>query len=214
MNVLDFICQNKLVAISRGVYGDNLVKAVQAVMEGGIKTIEITFDQSNKIDGIEKTASSIAQVKEKFGQNLCVGAGTVMTIEQAKAAKEAGADFALAPNTDIQVIKAMKDLGLIAVPGALTPSEIASAYNAGADIVKVFPVSTLGINYINAVRAPISQIKLMAVGGVSEANVKEFLENGFCSAGIGSNIINAKRIANGDLDSVLKNAKAFVNAIK
>lgn len=214
MNVVDFICANKLVAISRGVYADDLVKAVQAVIQGGIKVLEITFDQSNKQTGISNTANSIAQIKERFGQELCVGAGTVMTIEQARAAKEAGADFALAPNTDVEVIKAMKDLGLIAVPGALTPSEISTAFNAGADIVKVFPVSTLGVDYIKAVRAPISHIKLMAVGGVSEANVKSFLDNGFCSAGIGSNIINAKKVANGEFDSILRSTQAFVNAIK
>lgn len=214
MNVVDFICANKLVAISRGVYTDDLVKAVQAVIQGGIKVLEITFDQSNKQTGISNTANSIAQIKERFGQELCVGAGTVMTIEQARAAKEAGADFALAPNTDVEVIKAMKDLGLIAVPGALTPSEISTAFNAGADIVKVFPVSTLGVDYIKAVRAPISHIKLMAVGGVSEANVKSFLDNGFCSAGIGSNIINAKKVANGEFDSILRSTQAFVNAIK
>lgn len=213
MDVIQFILQNKLVAISRKVYGEELLQAAHCIMEGGIKLMEITFDQSDP-HCLERTGSSIRMVKEALGDQICVGAGTVMSVAQAQAAKDAGADFALAPNTDITVIKAMKSLGLVAVPGALTPSEISTAYQAGADIVKLFPASTLGIDYVKAIQAPISHVPLMAVGGVSESNVKEFLGHGFCSAGIGSNIINAKKIAAGDFASVKQAAAAFVQAIK
>lgn len=213
MDTLQFIKHNKLVAISRKVYGDDLLKAAQCLIEGGIKLMEITFDQSDP-ECLELTGSSIRLVKDTLGDQICVGAGTVMTTKQAQAAKAAGADFALAPNTDVEVIKEMKRLQMIAVPGALTPSEIAIAYNAGADIVKVFPVATLGLDYIKAVQAPISHIPLMAVGGVSESNVKDFLTQGFSSAGIGSNIINAKKIAAGDFASVKQAAQAFVQAIQ
>lgn len=213
MDTLQFINQNKLVAISRKVYGNDLLQAAQLLIEGGIKLMEITFDQSDE-KCLERTASSIELIKQTLGDKICVGAGTVMTKSQAQAAKSAGADFALAPNTDIDVIKEMKRLEMVAVPGALTPSEIAIAYNAGADIVKVFPASTLGIEYIKAVKAPISHIPLMAVGGVSESNVKAFLTQGFGSAGIGSNIINAKKIAAGDFASVKQAAQAFVQAIQ
>lgn len=213
MDVIQFILHNKLVAISRKVYGEDLLKAAHCIVEGGIRLMEITFDQSDP-QCLERTGSSIRMVKEALGDQICVGAGTVMTTAQAQAAKEAGADFALAPNTDLAVIKAMKNLGLIAVPGALTPSEISTAYQAGADIVKLFPASTLGIDYVKAIQAPISHVPLMAVGGVSESNVKDFLSQGFCSAGIGSNIINAKKIAAGDFDSVRQAAAAFVQAIR
>lgn len=212
MDVVDFICTNKLVAISRGVYGDDLLKAVEQVSLAKIKCLEITFDQS-RADGITLTSKSIALIKEKFGKNLCVGAGTVVTCEQAIAAKEAGADFALAPNTDPVVIKKMKSLGLVAIPGALTPSEVVTAHNAGADIIKIFPVSTLGLDYIKAIRAPINNVKLMAVGGVSESNVKSFLDNGFCSAGIGSNIINVQKVAKQEFVQIRQDATAFVKAV-
>ncbi|WP_294568142.1 bifunctional 4-hydroxy-2-oxoglutarate aldolase/2-dehydro-3-deoxy-phosphogluconate aldolase [uncultured Succinatimonas sp.] len=213
MNTLDFIYEKKLVAISRGVYGDNLLKASQIINEEGICLLEITFDQSSATNLID-TPKSIEKVKNALGDKMCVGAGTVMTIDQARAAKAAGADFALAPNTDVAVIHEMKKLGLIAVPGAFTPSEVATAYNEGADIVKLFPASILGLEYVKAFRAPINHIPLMAVGGVSVDNVKDFLSSGFMSAGVGSHIINAKKIAAGDFDGVRNAAKGFVAAIK
>ncbi|MBU3826968.1 MAG: bifunctional 4-hydroxy-2-oxoglutarate aldolase/2-dehydro-3-deoxy-phosphogluconate aldolase [Candidatus Anaerobiospirillum merdipullorum] len=213
MDAVSFILQERLVAISRGVYGAPLVQAVEEIYAGGFRLLEITFDQSSK-SALQNTAKSITLIKEKFRAKMCVGAGTVMTVDQAKAAADAGADFALAPNTDPKVIHAMKDLGLTAVPGALTPSEIAMAYNEGADIVKLFPASTLGLDYVKAIRAPISHVPLMAVGGVSVDNVKSFLDNGFCSAGIGSNIINARKVQDGDFAKIRAAAEAFINAIK
>ena len=143
MNTLDFIYEKKLVAISRGVYGDDLLKASQIINEEGICLLEITFDQSSATNLID-TPKSIEKVKNALGDKMCVGAGTVMTVEQARAAKAAGADFALAPNTDVAVIHEMKKLGLIAVPGAFTPSEVATAYNEGADIV--IALSHLGVD--------------------------------------------------------------------
>ncbi len=213
MNTVEFIKENKLVAISRGVYGEDLVRAVAMVVKGGIHLLEITFNQASPT-AIADTAASIAMVKEKFAGSLCVGAGTVMTCAQAQAAAAAGADFALAPNVDVEVIREIKKLGLAAVPGAMTPSEIAAAWNAGADIVKVFPAGTFGTAYLDAIRGPINHIPLMAVGGVSRDNVRDFLNHGCCSAGIGSNIINARRIAAGDLESVYTAAAAFVQAIQ
>ncbi len=213
MNTLEYINQHKLVAISRGVYGDNLLKAVEMVIKGGIRLLEITFNQASP-SCLAETAASILKVKEKFGDELCVGAGTVMTPQQARAAASAGADFCLSPNTDPEVIEEIKKAGLIAVPGAATPSEIATAHNAGADIVKLFPAGIYGTAYLDAIRGPLNHIPLMAVGGVSADNVREFLSHGCCSAGIGSNIISAKRIAAGDFESVYKAAAAFIEAIK
>lgn len=209
MDVVNFIKEKRLVAISRGVYGDLLLEAVQAAHEGGIRLLEITFDQSSPT-ALQDTPQSITKVKAALGDKMCVGAGTVMTVEQARAAKDAGADFALAPNTDVAVIHEMKRLGLVAIPGAFTPSEIATAYNEGADIVKLFPASILGLEYVKAFRAPINHIPLMAVGGVSVDNVKSFLDNGFCSAGIGSHIINAKALKEGKIEAVKEAAQRFV----
>ena len=212
MDVLKFIKENRLVSISRQVYGDDLLKSAEAIVDSGIKLLEITFDQADE-NCLKLTGDSISLVKKTLGDKICVGAGTVMTLEQARAAKDAGADFALAPNVDFEVIHEMKRLGLIAVPGAFTPSEIAAAYKEGADIVKVFPADSLGVNYIKAVRGPINHIPLMAVGGVSAQNVKSFLDCGCTSAGIGSNIINKKRAKAGQFDEIRQAALELYNAI-
>lgn len=212
MDALKFIKENRIVSISRQVYGENLLEAAKAIVEGGIKLLEITFDQADP-NCLKLTADSISLVKKTLGDEICVGAGTVMTLDQAKAACDAGADFALAPNVDIKVIHEMKRLNMVAVPGALTPSEIATAYQEGADIVKVFPVANLGVSYLKAVRGPINHIPLMAVGGVSVENIKSFLDAGCSSAGIGSNIINKKRADAGKFDEIRMAATEFFNAI-
>ena len=212
MDALNFIKEHRLVSISRQVYGQDLLEAAKRILKSGIHCLEITFDQASK-DCLKDTPSSIALIKKELGDQICVGAGTVMTVDQAKAARDAGADFALAPNVDIAVIHAIKTLNMVAVPGAFTPSEIATAYNEGADIVKVFPAGTLGIDYIKAVRGPINHIPLMAVGGVSAQNVKAFLDNGCCSACIGSNIIDKKRAMAGAFDEIERAAAEFIKAI-
>ena len=212
MNVLEHIKAHRLVAISRQVYSEDLLKAVEQVLEGGIAILEITFDQADPAN-LTLTPDSIRAVKARFGERICVGAGTVMTVAQAEAAKAAGADFALAPNTDVEVIRRMKELGLVAVPGAFTPSEIAAAYAAGADIVKIFPASSLGTAYLDAIRGPINHIPLMAVGGVTPENVRSFFEHGCMSAGIGSAIISKKKAAQGDFKSMGEAAAAFVSAL-
>lgn len=213
MDAKSFILTHQVVAISRKVYREDLLKAAACIKEAGIRIMEITFDQSSPTC-LKDTADSIAALKEAFQGEMCFGAGTVMTKQQVKAAANAGADFALAPNTDPEVIRTMKDEGLIAVPGALTPSEIATAYNCGGDIIKLFPASTLGFDYVKAFRAPISHVPLMAVGGVSPENVCSFLNAGFCSVGIGSNIINEKRVAQGAFDEIKEAAMLCMNNVR
>ena len=213
MDALTFIKEHRLVSISRQVYRQELLEAARRILKSGIHCLEITFDQAS-CSCLQDTPDSIALIKQELGDEICVGAGTVMTIEQAKAARAAGADFALAPNVDIDVIHAIKTLDMVAVPGAFTPSEIATAYNAGADIVKVFPIGNLGVDYLKAVRGPINHIPLMAVGGVSASNIKSFLDNGCCSAGVGSNIINKKRAQAGAFDEIEQAAAEFVKAIQ
>lgn len=212
MDALTFIKEHRLVSISRQVYRQELLEAAKRILKSGIHCLEITFDQASPTS-LQDTPDSIALIKQELGDAICVGAGTVMTVEQAKAARAAGADFALAPNVDVDVIHAIKTLDMIAVPGAFTPSEIATAYNAGADIVKVFPIGNLGVDYLKAIRGPINHIPLMAVGGVSATNIKSFLDNGCCSAGVGSNIINKKRALAGAFDEIEQAATEFVKAI-
>lgn len=211
MNILEFIDQHKIIAIARKIAPMSMLKTAKALLEGGVRLVEITFDQSSD-HCIEDTVASIGMLKQSLGNNLAVGAGTVVTVDQVKAAAEAGADFILAPNTDVEIIRLGKELGMVVIPGASTPTEILSAWKTGADIVKLFPAANLGIPYIKAIRAPISQVPLMAVGGIDETNVKAFLDNGCMSCGIGSNIVRHDLIKAGKFDELVAVARTFVRA--
>ena len=212
-DTLSFIKEKKLVSIARRIPVERIVDAAFAVNEGGICCLEITFDQSSATC-IQDTVKSIQSVKKALGEKMCIGAGTTVTVEQAKAAFDAGADFILAPDTNPSVISEVKKLGMISVPGAMTPTEIQNAWNCGADIVKVFPAGYLGLNYFKAVRGPISNVPVMAVGGVDETNVASFLNAGYCSCGIGSNIMKNSLINEGKFEELTELAKKFVQAIK
>lgn len=211
--VKEWIYEHKIVAIARRVKPEDMVNTAKALYEGGIRSLEITFDQASKTC-IADTVASISQVKEALGDKMCVGAGTVMTVEQAEAAKEAGADFALAPDTNVDVIHKINELGMVSVPGALSPTEIATAYQAGATIVKLFPADTLGLAYVKAVRGPISHVPLMAVGGVRLDNFKDFLDSGFTSVGIGSNIVRNDLIEKGEFEKIRELAKAYTDKLQ
>ena len=211
--VKEWIYEHKIVAIARRVKPEDMVNTAKALFEGGIRSLEITFDQASDTC-IADTAASISQVKEALGDQMCVGAGTVMTVEQAEAAKEAGADFALAPDTNVDVIRKINELGMVSVPGALSPTEIATAYHAGATIVKLFTADALGLSYVKAVRGPISHVPLMAVGGVSLDNFKDFLDSGFTSVGIGSNIVRNDLIEKGEFEKIRELAKAYTDKLQ
>ena len=153
-------------------------------------------------------AGAIAKIRAEV-PDAVVGAGTVMTPEQAEAARAAGACFAISPNTDTEVIRAVKRLGMVSVPGALTPTEIVTAYNAGADIVKVFPAGTMGVEYFKQIKAPLSHIPLAAVGGLSHKNAADFASAGAAAFGISGSLYDKKLIAEGDLEGVTAAAMAY-----
>lgn len=213
MGPVEFIREHKIVAIARKIPVKHMLGAASALYQGGIRILEITFDQGSS-RCIEDTVETITSLKTLFGNDMLIGAGTVITLEQVQAASGAGADFILAPNTDREVIELAKSMNLVAIPGAFTPSEIMTAWNAGADIVKLFPAANLGIPYIKAIRGPINHVPLMAVGGVDETNIKAFLDNGYMSCGIGSNIVRNDLIRAGRFKELAELAETFVKAIR
>lgn len=210
---IDAIKAYKLVAIARRISSDRIVDVAKALYKGGIRLLEVTFDQSDP-DCLLETPKMIRLVKDALGDDLYVGAGTVLTKRQVKRAREAGADFCLAPDVNVEVIEKVKQLGMVSVPGALTPSEITQAYEAGADIVKVFPAGNFGTAYIKAVRGPISHIPLMAVGGVNLSNLKAFFEAGCMSAGIGGSLMDKNLISTGKWDELAALAARYVEEAK
>jgi len=199
--ILSFIEKERIIAIVRGLAPEHMEGLAEALLAGGISMMEITFNQQRP-EAFGETTAAIRLLSTKFEGKIQPGAGTVMTESQVQMAFDAGARYIISPNTDARVIKKAKSLGLAALPGALTPTEIAAAYEAGADAVKVFPAGNLGPDYIKAVKAPLSHIPLMAVGGINERNAAEFLRAGAIGLGIGGNLVSKEWITAGAWDKI------------
>jgi len=148
-------------------------------------------------------------IKNHFGDSIAVGAGTVLTVENVRQAAEAGAQYMISPNTDEAVIKETKNLGLVSIPGAMTPTEVVSAYNMGADIVKLFPAAVLGLGYVKALLSPISHIPITAVGGINAQNAQSFIDAGCVGVSVGGNLVNKKFIEAGDFEAIKKLAQEY-----
>lgn len=211
--VIETILNEKVIVIVRGVARKDLLPLAQAMYRGGIRLIECTYDASGKIAD-EEIAGNIGMLAEHFGGDMLVGAGTVLTERQVELTRQVGGTFIISPDTNPDIIRATKEQGLVSIPGALTPSEITLAHRSGADFVKLFPVFTMGAEYVKAVKAPLSHVRLLAVGGVNETNLGDYLKAGACGFGIGSNIINKKMIAEGDWDGITNLAKEFLAAVE
>lgn len=197
--VLKAVLENKIIAIVRGVYGDDVLRLSEALLQSGIRMIEVTYDQTGKA---ENTADTIRLITEHFAGDVLAGAGTVMSAEQAQIAKDAGARYIISPNVKEEVIRETKKLNMVSMPGALTPTEIAAAYEMGADVVKIFPASVLGPAYIKAVKAPLKHIPVMAVGGINEKNARDYIAAGAAGVGVGGNLVNRQWVSEGKFDEI------------
>lgn len=212
MDIHSELKKHKIIAIIRGLNLKDIIPTTKALYDGGIRFIEVTFDQSSP-SCIEDTSQAIRAIVSHFGTDVFVGAGTVLTVDQVEAAVSAGAKYIISPNFDKRVVKKTLDLGAISMPGALTPSEITDAYNYGADYIKLFPVSQLGLSYIKALKAPLSHIPMLAVGGVNVENFKEALKTGIVGVGIGSGIVNKKYIEDKQFEKITEIARQFTSQI-
>lgn len=212
-NAVKKIQKEKIITIVRGVAKEKIIPLAQAMYDGGIRLIECTYDASGQVSD-EETASNIEMLVKHFGDEMVVGAGTVLTENQVELTKKAGGKFIISPDTNSDVIKKTKELGLVSIPGALTPTEIAAANRMGADFVKIFPVGSMGYNYIKDVKAPLSNVKLLAVGGVDENNMKNYFDAGACGIGIGSGIVKKKMIDDNDFEGITALAKLYTCKLK
>ena len=207
--IIQKVLDKKVVAIVRGVYGEDCVNLARALYAGGVEMMEVTFDQS-KPEAYNRTSDTIRQLVEAMGDKMIFGAGTVTNLETLELARNAGAKFVVSPDTNEAVIKATVAAGMVSMPGAMTPTEILTAHAYGADFVKVFPTSGLGASYIKAVCGPINHVRLLAVGGVSEKNVGEFLKAGCVGAGVGGQLVNKEWIKNGEFEKITALAKELM----
>lgn len=198
--------ETKVVAIIRGLAAEVCVRLATAYREGGIRLVEVTF---NQVGDPQDTAAAIAAIRAALPE-MHVGAGTVLTEAQLDLAIAAGAEFMVTPNVNPTLIRKASAEGLVTMPGAMTPTEIELAHEAGADYVKVFPVRALGPSYIKDVLAPLKHIKLLAVGGVSPENAADYIKAGCVGIGASGSLVNKDWIASGAYDKIAAVAKVLV----
>jgi len=196
-----------IVAVLRSPDGEQLVEVVRALAEGGITVLEITFSVPNALEVIR-------QVRSTLGDQVLLGAGTVLDPETARAALLAGAEFIVAPTVNLEVIKLCRRYDKLVMPGAFTPTEILNAWEAGADIVKVFPADAGGPNYLRALRGPLPQIRLMPTGGVDLQTAAAFLTAGACCLGVGSQLVEPAAITRRDFDRIRDLARQYVAVVQ
>ena len=205
--IIETIYGTKIVVIVRGMQTKDMVPLAEALNEAGIRLLEMTFNQSDAAERTE-TARCISLLREKLGDRMYFGAGTVMNVEQMKLAMSAGAQFLISPHTNTDVISQTVAKGLVSMPGAFTPTEIQTAHEAGADFVKVFPIDAVGPGYLKSVIAPLNNIPLIAVGSVDLPVMKGYWDAGCVGFGMGS-IIDRAAVAAGDFARVTEKAKAY-----
>jgi len=204
--VFQVIRDTGIVTILRGTSEEEALRTVEALHKAGIKAIEVTFNTPGA-DNI------ISKLVKEYKNELIIGAGTVINVASAVRAIECGAEFVLAPNMDKDVISTVKKYGKLMVPGAFTATEVLKCYEMGADIVKIFPASSVGPKYIKDLKGPYNHIDMMPVGGVDIDNVKDFIKAGSVAVGVGGSLIKKEFLSKGDYKGIEDLAKRFIEEI-
>ena len=210
--VVEELKKTRFMVLARGVPTDVLVKGVAAIREAGVTVFESTFDHRLE-NCIEENAEKIAALKAAFGDTMKIGAGTVLSAEEARAAHDAGATFIVSPDSDPAVIAETKRLGMASIPGAMTPTEIKRAWALGADVVKLFPADDLGYHYIQNLKGPLPHIPLMATGGVNPETIPEFLGRGILAVGTGITVFRPDLVQTCDYAAIKDLAAEHIAAI-
>jgi len=199
---LGMILESGVVAIMRAKNSDQLLDAAKAVLAGGVNAIEVTMTTPGALDVIREATS-------QFGSEVLFGVGSVLDPETARAAILAGAKFVVCPTLNLKTIEICKRYSIPVMPGAYTPTEILTAWEAGADVVKVFPASIGGPAYIKAVKAPLPHIRMAAVGGVDLNNTADFFKAGVEVVGVGGELVNQKLLDARDFAAITERARGF-----
>lgn len=208
-DAINYLLDKCIVAVVRADSGgDDLVRVVEAVAEGGVHCIEVTMTTPGALQCIETASAKLA------GADVLLGVGTVLDAETCRMAILAGAQYVVTPTLSVPVIQMARRYGKPVAAGAYTPTEILTAWEQGSDFVKVFPASIGGPDYIKAIKGPLPQIPLIPTGGVEVDNVGAFLKAGASALGVGGNLVGKKLVAARDYDSITKNAQAFAEAVR
>ncbi len=206
-NQLQMIQASRLVAILRANKGEHLVEAIEALVRGGIKVVEITFT-------VPKAHRLIEEVSDHFGDRILLGAGTVLDAETARIALLAGAQFLVTPAVRPEVIEMCRRYSKAVMAGAFTPTEVLTAWEKGADFVKVFPCEIVGPTYLKALKGPFPQIRLIPTGGISAVNAGAYLEAGAAALGVGGTLVPPQAILDCDIKTIEARARELVQAVR
>ena len=206
-NVVRRIGEIGIVPVVRAATVDEATRAVDAICAGGIPVVEITMTVPNAV-------SVIREVSQQYGHNVLIGAGTVTTSEQADACFRAGAEFLVSPGLSIPVLAVARACAKLAIPGALTPTELMNAHDQGARLVKIFPCGNVGgPKYLRSLKAPFPNASLIPTGGVNAANAAEFIAAGAFALGVGADLVDAKALREGNLEKITSAARELVQAV-
>jgi len=207
MNPINIIKETGVAAVIRGATTDNIIAIAEALKAGGVKVLEITVETPGACAAIEKASLEL--------DDVLVGAGTVLDPETARVAIMSGAKFIFSPTTNPKTIEMAKRYGVASIPGALTPTEILTAYENGADLIKVFPANVFGPSYIKDIHGPLPQVPLITTGGISVDNAGEYIKAGASGVGVGSSLVNTKKeLTSAYLSEITTTASLFINAVK
>ncbi|MDP6442294.1 MAG: bifunctional 4-hydroxy-2-oxoglutarate aldolase/2-dehydro-3-deoxy-phosphogluconate aldolase [Pirellulaceae bacterium] len=204
---LQRVFSSGIVAVIRADSGEKLADVAEALLAGGVDCMEVTFTVPQAVRVLE-------QVADRVGQRALLGAGTVLDPETARIAILSGAEFIVSPSTHTGVIELCRRYDKAIMPGALTPTEVVTAWQAGADIVKVFPSDLTGPSYLKALHGPLPQVRLMPTGGVDLNTAADFLRAGACALGIGGALVEKQAVADGDMKRIETLAKRYVQIVQ
>jgi 2-dehydro-3-deoxyphosphogluconate aldolase/(4S)-4-hydroxy-2-oxoglutarate aldolase len=196
-----------IVAVVRSPDSQQLVEVARALADGGVSVVEITMTVPNALEVLR-------QVRQTLGERLLLGAGTVLDTETARAVLLAGAEYIVAPTLNLDVIRLCQRYDKLVMPGAFSPTEILTAWEAGADIVKVFPADVVGPDFFKALRGPLPQVRLMPTGGVDLNTAAAFLKAGACCLGVGGQLVEPKAVAERNFDRIRDLARQYVAIVK
>jgi 2-dehydro-3-deoxyphosphogluconate aldolase / (4S)-4-hydroxy-2-oxoglutarate aldolase len=205
--ILAAIIEAGVVPVVRAASADQALKAIEAIYRGGVRAAEVTMTVPGAIRVLEKVA-------DEFGDRIVLGAGTVLDPETARACMLAGAEFFVTPNLRLSTIEMCKRYSKVICPGALTPTEVVTAWESGADVIKIFPADSVGgAKYIKALKAPLPHIEMIPTGGVSVETAGAFLKAGACAVAVGGELVNAKLLEAGDYDAIETRARDILAAV-
>ncbi len=205
--VLEIILATKVIAVIRMADSQKLIKVAEAIEQGGVRALEITMTTPSALE-------IISTLSQKKAPGMLIGAGTVLDVETATQAIHAGADFVVSPVLRVELIRTCRRYDVFVAAGAFTPTEILTAWEKGADVVKVFPATSVGPKYFQDIKGPFPQIRLMPTGGVNLENAREFIRSGACCVAIGTALLDKRAIENDDWGVLTQKAAALMDSLR